>query len=179
MPNPACAPYELAKTVFFVFLKILDHKVRKSRTRVGHANFSLDSDDFIFLNYCYWVRKHTQVPFSPDCSFKICVKPSKFSKSVYIVLSVSAYSLTMPTPCLHSQDYTNIVSAQSTTTTTPCPRSQRLCRHLVCVINDFAEIMSVLSTTISACVLEVNDYVDSQFLKISNYIFCYIVLRSC
>ena len=60
-----CAPYELAKTVFFVFVKILDHKDRKSRTRVGHANFSLDSDDFIFLNYCYWVRNHTQVHFFP------------------------------------------------------------------------------------------------------------------
>ena len=50
--------------------------------------FSLDTEIFIFLNYCYSVFKHTQVLFSPDCSFKICEKPSKFFKKVRIVLSV-------------------------------------------------------------------------------------------
>ena len=30
--------------------------------RLRHANFSIDTDIFIFLNYCYWVCKHTQVP---------------------------------------------------------------------------------------------------------------------
>ena len=37
--------------------------------------------------------------FSPDCSFKIHEKPSKFSESVRVVLSVSAWSLTTLTLC--------------------------------------------------------------------------------
>ena len=48
--------------------------------RHGHTIFSLDKKVFIFLNYCYWVYKHTQVHFLPDCSFKICEKPTKFSR---------------------------------------------------------------------------------------------------
>ena len=33
---------------------------------VNDTNFSLDWDIFIFFNYCYWVCKHTQVPFLPN-----------------------------------------------------------------------------------------------------------------
>ena len=59
--------------------------------------------------------------FSPDCSFEICEKPSKFSKSVQVVFAVSALSLTAPTPC---------------------PRSQRLRQHFVRVVNDYADTVS-------------------------------------
>ena len=104
------------------------------------TNFSFDTDVFIFLNYCYWVCKYTQENlFSPDCSFKICEKPSKFSKSVCLVLSVSAYLLTK---CLHSSwlrwhslrvvvDHANTVSAWSTL----CPRSRRLCLILAVIVS--------------------------------------------
>ena len=66
------------------FLLIFLHKTLSQSSKVaslcsqrlsGHAIFSVDMDVFIFLNYCYWVCEHTQVPFSPDCSFKICEKP--------------------------------------------------------------------------------------------------------
>ena len=45
----------------------------------GHSIFSLG-----LSNNCYWVClyrmfKHTQVPFLPECSFKICERPSKFA----------------------------------------------------------------------------------------------------
>ena len=55
----------------------------------GQAHFTLDMDVFILLNYCYWVCIHTHVPFLPDCTFKICEKPSKFYENVWVVLSVS------------------------------------------------------------------------------------------
>ena len=54
------------------------------------------------------VCKHTQVLFSPDCSFIICEKPSKFAVGVSVV---NNYTLT------------------------PCPRSQPLSRHRVCIVN--------------------------------------------
>ena len=47
--------------------------------------FFLDMKVFIFLNYCYWVCKHTLIIFFPDCSFKSCENPSKFSESVGVV----------------------------------------------------------------------------------------------
>ena len=70
---------------FFVFAKIFDRKVRKS------ANFSLDTEVYNFFNYCYWMYKHTQISYIvlPDCSFKICEKPSQFSKRVRVVIDVS------------------------------------------------------------------------------------------
>ena len=61
----------------------------RSQRLSRHANFSLDTDVFIFLSYCYWVCKHTQVPFSPVYSFYICEKPLKFSESVQVVFVVS------------------------------------------------------------------------------------------
>ena len=30
--------------------------------------------------------KHIEIPFLADCSFKICDKPSKLSKSVHVVI---------------------------------------------------------------------------------------------
>ena len=48
----------------FIFEKIFDCKVRKSHVRVVvDATFSLLPEVFIFLNYCYWVCKHTQKHF--------------------------------------------------------------------------------------------------------------------
>ena len=55
-------------------------------------NFSLDMAVFKFLNYCYWMCS-VNTPkylFLPDCSFNICEKPSKFSKSVCVFIDVSA-----------------------------------------------------------------------------------------
>ena len=71
-------------TNFFVFAKIF--RIR------GHPNFSLDMAVFKFLNYCYWMCS-VNTPkylFLPDCSFNICEKPSKFSKSVCVFIDVSA-----------------------------------------------------------------------------------------
>ena len=62
--------------------------LRSQRLR-GHTNFSLDMEVFIFLNYCCWNGEHTQVPFLPDYSFKICEKPLKLSECVCVVLSMS------------------------------------------------------------------------------------------
>ena len=43
--------------------------------------FSSDTEMFLFLNYCYWMCVNTyKCFFLTDCSFKICEKPSKFSK---------------------------------------------------------------------------------------------------
>ena len=68
-------------------------------------NFSSGTDVF---NYCYWITHQS--------SFKICEKPSKFSKSV-------------------------------------------------CVVKDYANIMSAKSTTISARVSVVKDYATRTFRK--------------
>ena len=50
---------------FFVFAKIFDSKDQKSGVRLvtGHPKFSLDTAVFKFLNYCYWMCKHTQIHF--------------------------------------------------------------------------------------------------------------------
>ena len=56
-------------TKFFVFAKIF----------VLFENPESEKSTTI-LNCCYLVCKHTQVLFSPDCSFKICEKPSEFSQ---------------------------------------------------------------------------------------------------
>ena len=53
---------------FFVFAKIFDCKVRKSGVRIVNTRrtrnffFTVDMDIFIFLNYCYWMCKHTCIP---------------------------------------------------------------------------------------------------------------------
>ena len=68
---------------FFVFAKKFDRKVRKLHVRVvvDYANMQifLKIQRFLFyFYYCCWVCKHTQNLFLPDCSFKICEKPSQF-----------------------------------------------------------------------------------------------------
>ena len=93
------------------------------------AIFSLDKEVFMFLNYCYWVCKHTHVPFLPDYSFKICEKPSKvFQKCPRSHCRVRVFN-----------NYADMVSTWLTTTPTSCLHSQRLFQHV-----------SMLSMTISA-----------------------------
>ena len=82
-----------------------------SRWLRRHATFSLAREVFIFLNYCYWVYKHTQVSFLSDCSFKICEKPLRFFRKC---------------PRSHCRvrvvnDYADMVS---TAMLARCPRSQ-------------------------------------------------------
>ena len=93
---------------------------------------------FILFNYRYWVCKHTQVLFSPDCSFKICKKPSKFSESIRVVLSVCSTPhrvrvvIDYAMPCniaSTSQRLFQPLSALSTTMLSQCQRSQRLRPH--------------------------------------------------
>ena len=76
------------------------------------------------------------VPFSPDCIFKICEKPSKFSESV-------ADSLPCPT------------------TRTRCQRSQQPRQHRVGVDNAYSDTVSAKSTTTRTHVFRK----DEQFLK--------------
>ena len=87
-------PYEQAKTVWQTFSYCEDIQSQSSKIACPRSqrllrpmNFSLDTNVLIFLNYCFWVCKHTQVPFSPDSSFKICEKPSMKFESVCVVLS--------------------------------------------------------------------------------------------
>ena len=56
-----------------------------------HANFSSDTEIFIFLNYCYYrcVYKPKYL-FSPVCSFEICEKPLEFSKNFHVIFVVYA-----------------------------------------------------------------------------------------
>ena len=86
--------HENGFAIFFVFVKIINREVQKMHISVvndyAHANFSLDMDVFIFLNYCYWV----------------CL-PSKFSKSVLVVFD-NAYTVSaLPTPFRIVIDYTD------------------------------------------------------------------------
>ena len=65
----------------------------------GHANLSLDTDIYIFLNYCYWVCKHTQIPF-----FHLIV-PLKSVRSLQSLLLLRRH-------CVHVVvDYADTVSA--------------------------------------------------------------------
>ena len=68
------------RKLLYVFVKILDRKVRNSRSQRLHEHESLALGSppfsyfhsFIFLNYCYWVYGNTLFwVFSPDCSFKV------------------------------------------------------------------------------------------------------------
>ena len=80
LKDSTCAPYEQAKTVsqiFSFFAKIFDLKVRKSRVPVVKDYWTTRTSKFFFrygrfhifkLQYCYWVCKHTHVPFF-TCSF--------------------------------------------------------------------------------------------------------------
>ena len=109
---------------FFIFPKIFHRKVQISRVRVvvyytDMEKNLLDTDIFIFLNYCYWVCKN---PFS----FKICEKPSKYPRSLICVRVVTDFEI-----------FENCVSAWSTTTTTPCRSSQRLPGHTISKTSNF------------------------------------------
>ena len=75
----------------FRFHEDIYRKVRKSRVRVfvhykNMTCFLNVMGVFIFFKFCYWVCKHTQVPFLPDCSFKICEKFSKISNYIFVSL---------------------------------------------------------------------------------------------
>ena len=82
-------------TNFFVFAKIFDHKVRKSGVSI--VNYYVDTQIFLqirlFSNFLIIAIGYVNTPkyrFLTDCSFKICEKPLKFSKSVQLVIDVSA-----------------------------------------------------------------------------------------
>ena len=83
----------------------------QSRGQGKQVNFSLGTGVF-------HIFKLLQIPFSPDCSFKITEKPSKFSKSVGVDIVVT-----------RSQRQFQHVSAGSMTTPTGCQCSQRLYVH--------------------------------------------------
>ena len=64
------APYEQTKRFRDLFRFRED--IRSQRSKIWcpgsqrlrrHPNFSLDTAVFKFLNYCYWMCKHTQIPF--------------------------------------------------------------------------------------------------------------------
>ena len=84
-------------------------------------------------------------------------------------------------PCWHRvhvvADYADTMSAWSTTTLTPCPRSQRLRRHHIRVVNYSVLLYFITSLRNQRLcrhnVSIVNNYSDRQFLKISSYISCY------
>ena len=75
-----CGPFmnnQKRLSELFRFHEDIYRKVRKSRVRVfvhykDMTCFLYVMGVFIFFKFCYWVCKHTQVPFLPDCSFKIC-----------------------------------------------------------------------------------------------------------
>ena len=56
------ASYEQGKTVSRRY-SIAKFQNRVSLTTTPTPKFSLDTNGFIFLNYCYWVCKHTYKPF--------------------------------------------------------------------------------------------------------------------
>ena len=70
----------------FCYREDIRLQVRKSR---GHS-FSLDTEVLIFLNYCYWVFKHTQIPFCLIVSIKTVRSLQRFSESVRVVFAMSA-----------------------------------------------------------------------------------------
>ena len=58
------------------------------------------------------------------------------------------------------------------TTLTPCPQSQWLRQHSVRVVNDYFSMCLRSQQLCRHGVSVVNDYTDTQFSKISNYMFC-------
>ena len=89
-----CGPFmnnQKRLSELFRFHEDIYRKVRKSRVRVfvhykDMTCFLYVMGVFIFFKFCYWVCKHTQVPFLPDCSFKICEKFSKISNYIFVSL---------------------------------------------------------------------------------------------
>ena len=101
---------------------------------------------FKFFNYSYRMCKDTQIHFLPDCSFKICEKPSKFSKSVRLVI-----------------DYANTVSTQLLTTQTPNFR-----KYQISFLFLFLLVFYLFQSKIISCVSRVIDYADTCFSRISS-----------
>ena len=91
----------------------------RSQRQCWQAIFSLDTEIF-FLNYCYYCKcvNASKLLFCLIVPLRSEKKPSKFSKSVHVVLSMSEYSLTTPT--------FQHVSPKSLTTPTRCQHSQQL-----------------------------------------------------
>ena len=64
----------------------------RSQGLYEQTNFSLDTDIFIFLNIAFGCINTPKYLFSPDCSFKIFEKPSKFSQNEKVCETVFACS---------------------------------------------------------------------------------------
>ena len=99
-----------------------ENRVSAKSTTTPTRNFSLGKRAFIFLNYCFGLC--TQVPFLPDCSFKICES----------FLNVSMFSLSW-LRC-HS---VRVVNDYADT----CPHDQQLHWHGVSIVNDYIDMVSV------------------------------------
>ena len=87
------APYEQAKTVSRTFSFSRRYLIAKFENRISTRtrNFFYRFGRFHNFKLLLLGLLNTQVPFPTDCSFKICEKPWKFSKSVRVVLSVSEW----------------------------------------------------------------------------------------
>ena len=89
------APYDQAKTSCENFRFRGD--IQSQRLKIGfphsqrlrgHLIFSLYTEIFIFLNYCYWICKHIQIPF-------FCmIVPLSSVRSLQSFPRVFTYSLT-------------------------------------------------------------------------------------
>ena len=63
-----------------------------SKNEYAETQFFLDTEVLIFKIIAVGFENTPKYLFSPECSFKICEKPSMFSESVRVVFSVeSAY----------------------------------------------------------------------------------------
>ena len=85
------APHEQAKTVSQTFLfsqRLQSKKIACQHCQWlrRHAIFSLGKGVLYLYRIAIGYLNTPKYLFSPDCSFKICEKPSKFSKSVSIVI---------------------------------------------------------------------------------------------
>ena len=79
----------------FRFRKAIKLQSLKIMCPSSRSIFSLDEEVFMFLNYCYWVCKHTQVlnQLGPYYSLKICEKSfQKCSRSHCCVCIVNNYT---------------------------------------------------------------------------------------
>ena len=80
---------EQAKTVSLTFSFLRRYSIAKFENRVSAKSSTIRTPDF-FFRYGGGCLKTPKCLFLPHCSFKICEKPSKFSKSVRVVIDVSA-----------------------------------------------------------------------------------------
>ena len=127
---------------FFVFAKIQSQSSKiacpRSQRLCVHTNFSLDTDVLIFLNYCYWMYKHTHC--HPSTFFHLIVT-LKSVRSLQSFPKVSAWSC-------------------------PCPGSRWLRQHPVRIANDYFSMYPHSQQRQQHGVSAVNDYADTQFSKI-------------